>query len=65
MEIIDDLRGKDCDLNVSHVKAHRTEKEKKAMTIGGRFVMDGNEKAHEWAKDGAEVDGGAMAPSSG
>ena len=46
---------------MKRVKAHRTEEEKKTMTSEDKFVMEGDEKANELAKDGAEEDGGAMA----
>ena len=58
-----DCEEKNRDLDVKHVKAHQTEKEKKAMTLEEQIVMEGNEKA-ELAKDGAEDDGGAMASPS-
>ena len=48
-------------LDAKHVKAHCTDKEKQSMTSEEKFVLEGNEKADELAKDGAEVDGGAMA----
>ena len=35
---------KDWDSDVTHVKAHRTEQEKKDMTIMQTIVMEGNEK---------------------
>ena len=41
------------------IKTRGTEKEKKAVTSEEKFVM--KVKADELAKDGAEVDGGAMA----
>ena len=37
-------------VEVAHVKAHRTKKEKGKMTQFERFVAEGNEKAHEWQK---------------
>ena len=52
---------KNWDVDVKHVKAHRMEKETKATTAQYEFVMEGNEKANELGKDGAEADGGAMA----
>ena len=48
------------DLDVKHVKAHCTEKEKKT-TKEQQFVLEGNEKADELAKEGAEIDGGQVA----
>ena len=49
------------DLDVQRVKAHRTGKEKKAMTKDQKIVVEGNEKTCELAKEGAYVDGGHMA----
>ena len=40
-------------VEVAHVKAHRTKKEKDNMTKIERFVTEGNEKADELAKAGA------------
>ena len=37
-------------MEVEHVKAHRTKKEKGTMTQFERFVAEGNEKADELAK---------------
>ena len=48
-------------MDVKQIKAHRTEKEKHSMTTEEKIVMEGIKKADELAKDGAEVDGGAMA----
>ena len=39
-------------LEVGCVKAHRTKKEKKEMTLFEKFVTEDNEKADELAKDG-------------
>ena len=47
--------GEDRDLDVKDVKAHRTQKQKKAMTEVLTFVVEGNEKADELAKAGADV----------
>ena len=44
-------------VEVAHVKAHRSKKEKK-MTQFERFVTEGNEKADELAKAGAMMDEG-------
>ena len=46
-------------MEVEHVKAHRTKKEKQMMTQFERFITDGNEKADELAK--AMMDEGFMA----
>ena len=43
-------------VEVDHVKAHRTKKEKKNMSQFERFVTEGNEKADELAKAGAMLD---------
>ena len=48
-------------MEVEHVKAHRTKKEKEKMTQFERFVTEGNEKADELAKQGALLDEGFMA----
>ena len=48
-------------MEVEHVKAHRTKKDKKEMSHFERFVTDGNEKADELAKAGAMLDDGSMA----
>ena len=37
-------------MEVEHVKAHRTKKEKKDMSHFEKFVTEGNEKADELAK---------------
>ena len=46
---------------MEHVKAHRTEKDKKDMSHIERFVTEGNEKADELVKEGAMWDEGFMA----
>ena len=38
---------------MEHVKAHRTEKDKKNMLHFEKCVTEGNQKADELAKDGA------------
>ena len=48
-------------VEVEHVKAHRTKKEKEKMTKIERFVTEDNEKADEPAKAGAMLDEGFMA----
>ena len=48
-------------VEVEHVKAHRTKKEKKSMVQFEKFVTEGNEKADELAKAGAMLDEGHMA----
>ena len=67
------LHSKDILIEVEHVKAHRTEKEKQQMSLlekfvtddemtqFGKFVTDGNENADEPAKEGAMCEGGFMA----
>ena len=59
-ELLMECAQKNWDLDVKHVKAHRTEKEKKATTAEQHMAVDGNEKADELAKEGAHVDGGQM-----
>ena len=46
---------------MKHVKAHRTQKKKTKMTLFEKFAMEGNEATDWVAKDGADLDGGAMA----
>ena len=48
-------------MEVEHVKAHRTKKDKKEMSQFEQFVTDGNENADELAKVGAILDEGFMA----
>ena len=43
-------------VDVEHVKAHRTKKEKKDMSHYEKFVTESNEKADELAKEGALLD---------
>ena len=45
-------------MEVEHVKAHRTKKEKEKMTQFDMFVTEGNEKADELATAGAMLDEG-------
>ena len=47
-------------VEVEHVKARRTKKEKKNMSQFERFVAEGNEKADELAKAGAMLDEGFL-----
>ena len=47
-------------VEVEHVKAHRTKKEKEKMTQFEMFVTEGNEKADDLAKAGAMLDEGFM-----
>ena len=48
-------------MEVEHVKAHRTEKDKTYTSQFQKFVADGNEKADELAKAGAMLDEGFVA----
>ena len=48
-------------VEVEHVKAHRTKKEKKDVSQFEKFVTEGNEKADELAKAGAMLDEGYVA----
>ena len=47
------LAARDVVVEVEHVKAYRTKKDKKDMSRFERFVTEGNEKADEMAKAGA------------
>ena len=47
-------------VEVEHVKAHRTKKEKKEMSHFEKFVTEGNEKADALAKAGAMLHKGFM-----
>ena len=60
-ELLAECAEKNWHLDVKHVKVHHTDKEKKTMTQMQEFVMEGNEKADEFAKEGTDVDGGHMA----
>ena len=60
-EELQNLAERDILVEVEHVKAHRTKKEKKNMSQFGKFVTDGNEKADELAKAGSMLDEGFMA----
>ena len=42
-------------VEVEHVKAHRTTKEKKDVSHFQKFVTEGNEQADELAKKGAAM----------
>ena len=48
-------------VEVEHVKAHRTKKEKVNMSQFEKFVTEGNEKADDLAKAGAMLDEGFIA----
>ena len=48
-------------MEVEHVRAHRTKKDKKNMSQFKKFVTEGNEKADDLAKAGAMLDEGFMA----
>ena len=48
-------------VEVEHVKAHRTTKQKKEMSHFEKFVTEGNEKADEMATAGTMLDKGFMA----
>ena len=53
--------GKNCttksQMEVEHVKTHRTKKDKKHVPHFEKFVAEGNEKADELAKAGAMLEG--------
>ena len=55
------LAARDIVVEVEHVKAHRTKKDKKEMSQSEKFVAEGYEKADELAKAGAMLDEGFMA----
>ena len=57
-EELHSLAARDTTVEVEHVKAHRTEKEKTNMSQFERF--ESNEKADELAKAGATLDEGFM-----
>ena len=48
-------------LEVEHVKAQRSKEEVQEMKLFEGFVTEGNERADEFEKDGAMLDGGEMA----
>ena len=48
-------------VEVEHVRAHRTKKDKKNMSQFAKFVTEGNEKADDLATAGAMLDEGFMA----
>ena len=48
-------------VEVEHVEAHRTNKDKKETSNFEKFVAGSNEKADEFAKAGAMLDEGFMA----
>ena len=50
-------------VEVEHVWAHRTKREKKKMSQFERFLTEGNEKADELAKAGAMLDKGVYVRS--
>ena len=54
------IRQEGTRLEVRHVKAHRSKKEKQEMSLFERFVTEVNERAEELA-DGAMSDGGERA----
>ena len=55
------LTSKETLVQVEHVKAHRTENDKKKLSHCEKFVTERNEKADELAKEGALLDEGFMA----
>ena len=54
------LAARDVAVEVDHVEAHRTKKEKREMSRLEEFVAEGNEKADGLAKEGAMLDEGFM-----
>ena len=57
-EALHDLAERGISVEVEHVKAHWTKKEKKYMSHFEKFVTEGNAKADELAKEGALLDEG-------
>ena len=57
------LDAREIVVEVEHVEAHRTKKEKKEVSLCEKFVIEGNEKADELSKAGAILDEGFMAGS--
>ena len=55
------LTSKEILVDAEHVKAHRTEKDKKDMSHFEKIATDGREKTNELAKAGAMLDEGFMA----
>ena len=55
------LVSKEISVEVEHVKAHRTKKDKKDISHFEKFATEGKEKADELAKVGAMLDEGFMA----
>ena len=52
---------KDILIEVEHVKAPRTEKERQHVSLVDKFIAEGSEKADELAQERAMLDGGFMA----
>ena len=57
-ELSAECAGKEWGLDVKHVRAHRTEKEKTARLKCRNLVMEGNERRRKLANEGADVNGG-------
>ena len=55
------LMSREILVEVEHVKAHRTKKDKKDMSHFEKFVTDGTEQADELAQAGAMLDEGFVA----
>ena len=47
-------------MEVEHVQAHRSQEEEQQISLFEKFIIEGNEKADEQAKEGAMLDGGGM-----
>ena len=60
-EELHSLAARDIEVEVEHVKAHCTKKDKKEWSHFEKFVTDGNETADDLAKAGAVLDEGFMA----
>ena len=61
LEELHRLPARDMEVEVGHVKAHRTKKEKTEMSHCEKFTTEGNEKAAELANAGAMLDEGFTA----
>ena len=60
-EELNELRSEAILIEVEHVKAHRTEKERRQMSLFEKFVTEGNEQAYEPPKEAATWDAGLVA----
>ena len=49
------FRSKEMLIEFEHVTAHRTKKERRQMSLFEKFITEGNKKADEPAKEGANA----------